>query len=419
MSLIEQFRSTTSTRRLILVSAVVVIMGATLAASYFFVLRRPYAVLFSNLKSADAATIVAELDKRKTPYRLDQGGATILVPRGQVDATRLSIANSDLPLKGAVGFELFNKSDMGLTEFAQKINYQRALQGELARTIMTIDAVDAARVHLSIADPTLFRDDRRPSKASITLSLRPGKVLSRDAVLGIQRLVASAVQELSADDVVVLDESGATISGSAAAPAAADGSADQEEKRAVEEYYASRIRKALAADPAAADAQVTVTALTDPSVSSIEGHGAALDAWTPQSRSFPIAVGLGLPTTPDAAAQSRLQTLVFQTAGLDPKKGDTYTLGQASKWVQTTAEGAAPYVAPPSTPAATQAPAQSGTSATTFWEMHLIPALLVLLVIAFLLHRANGKRRSLSVVQKDKYVQRLRAFLDEGQERAA
>ena len=403
-----------------LVLAAVIVIGAVLSAAYFMVLRRPYAVLYANLRSADAATIVAELDKRKTPYRLAQGGATILAPQDQIDGTRLAISNEDLPLKGAVGFELFNKSDMGLTEFAQKINYQRALQGELARTIMTIDAVDSARVHLSIADPTLFRDDRRPSKASITLTLRPGKSLSHEAVLGIQRLVASAVPDLSADDVVVLDESGATISGSAAPAPAEDNSPQAQERHAVEQYYVSRIRRALTAAPGASDAQVTVTALTEPSVSSIEGHAAALYAWTPTTRGFPLAVTLSLPVLPDATAKSQIQKLVGDAAGLDPKKGDSVALGQGPGSEVPPAEPAGQYVT--IGPAAAAAPVESspsGPSATTFWEMRLIPLLLVLVGAAFLLHRFSGRRLRLTPKQRESYVRRLRSFLDEGPEHAA
>src|SRR3954454_16858263 len=138
-------------RQLAAVAFGAVLLCALLAAFWLLFLRTDYGVLFSRLREPDAATIVAELDKRKIPYRLEQGGTTILVPADRVDNTRLAVMGEDLPLKGQVGFELFNKSDMGLTDFAQKINYQRALQGELARTIMTVESVDSARVHLSIS----------------------------------------------------------------------------------------------------------------------------------------------------------------------------------------------------------------------------------------------------------------------------
>ena len=120
-------------------------------------LQRDYQVLFSGLEPQDAATIVAELDKLKVPYRLGADETTMLVEESQVHATRLKLMGKGVNLRGGVGFEIFNTTDFGVTEFAQKINYQRALQGELARTIMSLDAVKSARVHLVMPDSGLFR----------------------------------------------------------------------------------------------------------------------------------------------------------------------------------------------------------------------------------------------------------------------
>src|SRR5689334_17239302 len=212
MDLVEGFKASGPQRQLLIVLGAVALLGAVLIGLYLSFFRTTYSPLFTNLRTMDAATIVAELDKKKTPYRLRDGGATILVPSAIVDTTRLSVMSEDLPLKGSVGFELFNKSDMGLTEFAQKINYQRALQGELARTIMTMDAVDAARVHLSLPEPTIFRDDRRTPKASVTVVTRGGKQLSVGTIRGIRRLVAAAVPDLDVANVVILDDAGEVVS---------------------------------------------------------------------------------------------------------------------------------------------------------------------------------------------------------------
>ena len=182
MDSFDKIRSMPAQRQILLAVGVVVIAVFLLGSVYFVFLRKPDVILFSNLRPTDAATIVAELDKKKVPYRLADDGTTILVSADKVDATRLGILSQDLPLKGSVGFELFNKSDIGLTEFAQKINYQRALQGELSRTIMAIDAVDTARVHLSLPEDTIFRDDKRSPKASIALTLKPGRSLSTTSV---------------------------------------------------------------------------------------------------------------------------------------------------------------------------------------------------------------------------------------------
>lgn len=204
-----------------------------------------YAVLFQRLRAVDAAAIVTELDRRKIPYRLKDGGGTILVPGSDVDATRLNVAGGDMPMRGAAGFELFNKSDMGLTDFAQKINYQRALQGELARTIMTLAAVDSARVHLALTEPSVFRGDKIPPKASVIVAMRPGERLMPPTVAGIQRLVAAAIPEMNAADVVIVDESG-SIASADAPTATGVASPVEQERLALAAYHEARIRQALA-----------------------------------------------------------------------------------------------------------------------------------------------------------------------------
>ncbi|MFS6823044.1 flagellar basal-body MS-ring/collar protein FliF, partial [Staphylococcus aureus] len=124
-------------------------------------------------------------------------GKVILVPSDQVYETRMQLVSRGVPKGGSVGFELFKDSDYGVTEFAQHVNYQRALQGELERTIAALSEVDSARVHLTIRRADLFQTDTDPSKASVTLTLRQGKHLDAKEVAGIQRLVASAVDGLT------------------------------------------------------------------------------------------------------------------------------------------------------------------------------------------------------------------------------
>ena len=124
-----------------LIAIVFALVFGVLALGYFLFLRPGYVPVFSNLRPAEASAVAAQLDAKSIAYRLGDNGTTIAVPSDQADQARLLIAGSDVALKGGVGFELFNKSDMGLTDFAQKINYQRALQGELARTIMMMDGI--------------------------------------------------------------------------------------------------------------------------------------------------------------------------------------------------------------------------------------------------------------------------------------
>lgn len=166
-----------------------------------------YQTLFRNLRPQDAATITAELDKQKIKYRLDAGGATILVPESQVHGARIKVLGKDLPLSGTVGFELFNNADLGLTEFAQKVNYQRALQGELARTIMSMEVIESARVHLTLPDSGYLRRATSKPKASVAVALKTAGLLDKSTVRSIQRLVAAAVPDLELSDVAVINQS--------------------------------------------------------------------------------------------------------------------------------------------------------------------------------------------------------------------
>jgi len=144
------------------------------ALSLAWVTRDNYQVLFSDLDPQDGVAIVAELERMKIPYRLADNGGTVLVDQESVHKTRLKLMGKGINLKGTVGFELFNNSEFGMTEFAQKINYQRAMQGELARTIMSLDEVKHARVHLVVPDQGLLRRGTVKPKASVTLTVRPG-----------------------------------------------------------------------------------------------------------------------------------------------------------------------------------------------------------------------------------------------------
>src|SRR5437868_575787 len=210
--MLQSFRNAPASRQLMIVGALGIVLCAALVAVYFLFLRTSYSVLYRDLREADAATITAELERTHIDYRLADGGQTILVPDGAVDTTRLHVASRDLPLQGTVGFELFNNSSIGLSEFAQRINLQRALQGELQRTIMSIDGVEVARVHLALGEQTPFRGDRRPPRASVTIRNTPGRSLAPSMVRGIQRLIAGSVPEMDVANVAVINERGALVS---------------------------------------------------------------------------------------------------------------------------------------------------------------------------------------------------------------
>lgn len=206
------FASMSQRARIGFVIGILLIAGIVGAASWW-IMHPPYGVLFRDLRETDAAEISGALDQMQVPYRLTDEGKTILVPEAQVYETRMKLVSQGVPKGGSVGFELFKDSDYGVTEFAQRVNFQRALQGELERTISALDEVASARVHLTIRRSDLFSPDQDPSKASVTLSMRPGKHLDAREVAGIQRLVASAVEGLSPETVVVLDDKGMVLSG--------------------------------------------------------------------------------------------------------------------------------------------------------------------------------------------------------------
>jgi flagellar M-ring protein FliF len=164
--------------------------------------------LYANLTPADAGQVVEHLKAARVAYQVEDGGTRILVPAGAVHETRITLATAGLPQGGGVGFELFDRTHFGATDFVQKLNYQRALQGELARTIGQIREVLHARVHLALPQPSVFSDRDRPPTASVVLTLRPGARLAPEQVRGIVHLVSGSVEGLRADDVTVIDSAG-------------------------------------------------------------------------------------------------------------------------------------------------------------------------------------------------------------------
>jgi flagellar M-ring protein FliF len=240
---------------------VAIILMATVALGWW-ALRTDYDVLFAKLSAQDAAAMTRELDQMKVPYRLGEDGTSILVDRSTVHQTRLKLMGKDLPLHGAVGFELFNNADFGMTEFAQKVNYQRALQGELTRTILALAEVETARVHLAFPDDGLFKREQGRTKASITLTLHDGRALRREQVRGIQRLVAAAVPGIESRDVTIVSDQGVALTQDGDAPdGGASASLRMELKREIEQYLAHKANTLLdkAFGPGQALASVDVT----------------------------------------------------------------------------------------------------------------------------------------------------------------
>ena len=164
--------------------------------------------LFTGLAPEDAAGIVQKLKESGVEYRLPDAGGAVLVPSARLAELRLSMAAAGLPKTGRIGFELFDKTNLGATEFTEHVNYRRALEGELERSIMSLAEVEQARVHMTFPKDSVFLDAQQPAKASVLVKIRPGARLSPQNVQAINHLVASAVEGLSPDAVSVLDMNG-------------------------------------------------------------------------------------------------------------------------------------------------------------------------------------------------------------------
>ncbi len=195
--------------------------AALLAAAWLWSSTPTWRVLFTNLSDRDGGAIIAQLAQMNIRYRTGDGG-TVLVPADKVHDARLKLASQGLPKGSVVGFELLETQRFGVTQFQEQVNYQRALEGELARSIQALAPVAHARVHLALPKQSGFLRDRQPPTASVLLQLHAGKALDRAQVAGIVHLVSASVSELSTKNVSVVDQHGNLLASERAATAALD-----------------------------------------------------------------------------------------------------------------------------------------------------------------------------------------------------
>ena len=237
----ERFATLSQGQKVAALVLATVTIGSILAMS-FWIKTPDLQLLYANLSEQDASAIVDNLKSQKIPYELSNQGKTIRVPANQVHEIRLKMASEGLPEGSEVVLEIFDETSLGMTDFIQKLNFQRALQGELSRTIKTLDAVDHARVHLVIPKQTLFIREKPKGKASVTIKTKAGKFLNERQVQGIVHLIASSVEGITADNVVVVDVKGNLLSGSQEANAgAARSSSNYQHKRRVEQELEKNI----------------------------------------------------------------------------------------------------------------------------------------------------------------------------------
>ena len=448
-----------------LVAGVVLILVLTALASAWL-LHEPYGVVFSGLSPSDMSGMAAELERMKVPYRVGDDG-TLLVPETAVGKTRLTLLNREVPLHGAVGFEVFNNEEFGASDFVQKINYQRALQGELTRTILSIDEVESARVHLALPEQGLFRKEQERAKASVTVATKPGRALQPLQVQGIQRLVAASVPDVQAQDVTVLDQHGVPLSRDAANgddPLAGPGGLDL--KSSTEHYLTQKAEAVLDRSFGKGQAVVSVdavfveqqTRVTTEEVLPARGGAAdavptgvvvrerqnSRDGATPADNAqvttseteYQVGKRTEQVTSPAGALKrlevavvvrramsdadlARVRDIVSATIGISRERGDVVTV-QAIAPQADAAPGALPsaVATPAIAPAPSHAPAQAATPGPAAWLGGALAALLALMAIAVLVaRRRRGQTvagaRPLAAAEREQLLLSLQAWLAE------
>ena len=197
-----------SARQRISIALAAILTGAGIFGLARWKRESDFRPLYSSMAPEDAAGVVQKLRETGVDFRLSENGGTVLVPSGKLAESRLALAAAGLPKTGRIGFELFDKSAFGATDFVEHINYKRALEGEIGRTVMSLAEVEEARVHLTLPKESVFLDKQEPAKASVVLKLRPAAQISQQNVLAITNLVASAVEGLGPESVSIVDMNG-------------------------------------------------------------------------------------------------------------------------------------------------------------------------------------------------------------------
>ncbi len=206
-NILNMFSSLTMAQK-ISIGLIAVVMIVGIFVVYRWSSRPEYVVLYSNLAAQDTAAIVKQLDEAKIKYQVSNDGGNIQVDQKQISSARLLLAEQGLPVASTVGFELFDKQFFGLTDFAQKVNYQRALEGELSKTISSIEEVESVRIHLVLSESEVFSETATPATASIVLQLKKGSELKSSSVKAITNFVAGSVQGLKKENITIVDTQG-------------------------------------------------------------------------------------------------------------------------------------------------------------------------------------------------------------------
>jgi len=243
-ALLRGFNELPAQRKLGLMVALAAVI-ALFVGSMMWAQTPDYRVLYGNLADRDGGAVIDALQKQNIPFKTGDGG-TIMVPSNMVYEARLKLASQGLPKGGSVGFELMDNQKFGITQFQENVNYQRALEGEISRTVETIASVQGARVHLAIPKPTVFvREEQKPS-ASVLVSLYAGRTLDKSQVAGIVHLIAGSVPEMPPGNVTIIDQDGKMLTTAGGGEATGLDSSQLEYLKEVEQGYAKRIEDIIA-----------------------------------------------------------------------------------------------------------------------------------------------------------------------------
>ena len=260
-SIIDRIQALSTRSRMGLLFGLPLVVAALLATTLYS--RDPdYRVLFSGVAERDGGAILTALGQLNVPYKMMDGGS-IMVPADRVHETRLRLASQGLPKGSIVGFELMENQKLGITQFQEQVNYQRALEGELARSIQSLASVQSARVHLAIPKPSIFIRDQQKPTASVLVNLYQGRALDRNQIAGIVHLVSSSLPELTTKNVSVIDQNGVLLSNDASADNGALDPTQMAYVQGMEQIYARRITEILAPIIGAENVRAQVTADID------------------------------------------------------------------------------------------------------------------------------------------------------------
>ena len=444
----------------LLIGAAFVLLG--MAAVMWWLFSPSYQLLFGNLAESDAAEVTKSLTEWKIPYRYTDGGAGIEVPKEQVYDTRMKLVSAGVPSGGHVGFELFNDSDFGVTEFAQRVNYQRALQGELERSISALPGVESVRVHLTIRRPGLFVGQSDSSKASVAVTMTPGEILTPQQVGGVRNLVASAVEGLDPTSVVVLGPTG-VMAGGASGGGQNALMGQNEEQSGYETHVRERIsdllssvfhlqqfrvsvdarlnfdkvhkiserlipqgtdgnglvvRKRSSRSGTAAPAGAAAATPTQDQDETDFAHGTEREEIsTAPGKVERLSIAVLVPPSLSTAELDRLRKLVTAAAGLDTERGDRLEIGAISDGDKVTTPTVSPLLQPePMAPAIVDRERSVPNSGTMSLGLWLALAGLVGLAIGWMFAAARRPAPpKLRYEEREQVLLRLRSWLAEGE----